>query len=392
MSKIFCGIDLASLESNPTGISLLSTGKDKKPKVLNVLEVKTDEEIINLIKEKTPAITAIDSPFQLGLSSFRQCEDRLIKLGFKLFPPAFLIQLIKRTNNIMKHLPGELIEVHPRTSKIALGLHQSDTKKFIEEISGLVNELPDKNYSIHETDSLTGAYTAYLKDKGKTRSYGDHEGEIVVPVPKTFKLAVLDLDGTITKPASSWEYFHRRLGTWDIGKDNLEKFLANKINYKEFARADAAPWAGTDINKIQSIVEEIEYIEGVEKLIKYLRNKDMEVAIISGGLSVVADKVAKDFGIKHVFANDLNHNGKVLNGKVSIKIDYNGKLKIYKKLLKKLKVKPYEVMTFGDSGGDVVLFENSGFSVAINPISERAAKTAHLTVSSFNEVLDFLKL
>jgi len=30
-----------------------------------------------------------------------------------------------------------------------------------------------------------------------------------------FKLALFDLDGTLTTERSAWEYIHRRLGVWD---------------------------------------------------------------------------------------------------------------------------------------------------------------------------------
>lgn len=392
MNECFCGIDLASFEKNPTGISVLEIDKNQKIKVKAVTELYSNQEIIDFIKKYNPIITAIDAPFGLGTRSFRECETRLLALGYKLMPPSFLMDLVKRVQKIKPEIKGKLIEVHPNTSKKAIGLELVDFNKCSNELCQIINGLPERDLSIHEIDSLVAAYTAYLYNREDTVTYGDKEGKIIVPVPRVLKLAVLDLDGTITKPASSWEYFHQQLGTWDVGKVNLDNFLAHKIDYKEFARADVEPWAGTSIERVKTIVDSIEYVEGIEKLIQALRKKDIEVAIISGGLSVVAEKVVKDFGIKHVFANNLNHDGIELDGTVSVKVNYNGKLKIYKKLIKNLKVKPYEVITVGDSSGDIVLFENSGIGIAINPLEKKVSDAALISVNDAKEIIKYLGL
>ena len=387
MTKYYCGLDLASVSYNPSGIVILSKNKSKKPKVELINLVKTDKEIIETNNRFNLLFCAINAPFKLGLESFRSSEEKLISLGYELMSPAMLIGLINRNKTIQKKLKSNnIIEVHSNTSAKALNLGENSEEKLIK-LKKEIDGIEDRDYNDHEINSLIASYTAFLFDNEQAISYGKEGEEIIVPHVKEFKLAVFDLDGTITKPYSSWEYVHGKLGTWDVGKVNLEKFLKGKISYIKFAKADAKPWKGTSIEQMQEIINSVEYVKDIEKLIEGLKKKGIEIAIISGGLQMLADRVAKKFDIKYSYANILKDDGKVLNGGIKVKVDYNGKNKVYKKLLKKLKVKPYQVITFGDSPGDIILFKNSGFSVAINPLDKKVSEAANFNSYSVTEVI-----
>jgi len=209
---------------------------------------------------------------------------------------------------------------------------------------------------------------------------------------RSIKLAVFDLDGTITKPTSSWEHIHRQLGTWETGGElYLKQFLAGEISYDDFARLDSSHWKGITLSKIQSIAKKVEYNPGVKEIMDYLRANKVQVAIISGGLSVISDKVVEDFNIKDVYINNLIVDDGLLTGEVKINVNYNGKLSIYKKLLKQYDVKEHQVMTVGDTPGDVPLFKNSGLAVAINPITPDVAEVADITVKSLAEIIPLVQ-
>ena len=55
-----------------------------------------------------------------------------------------------------------------------------------------------------------------------------------------YKLALFDLDGTLTRERSSWEYIHRRLGVWEENAEKFqEAFLRGEIDYNRFCELDA---------------------------------------------------------------------------------------------------------------------------------------------------------
>ncbi len=209
---------------------------------------------------------------------------------------------------------------------------------------------------------------------------------------RNIKLAVFDLDGTITKPTSSWEHIHRQLGTWETGGElYLKQFLAGEISYDDFAQLDSSHWQGITLAKIQDIAKKVKYNPGVKEIMDYLRERKIQVVIISGGLSVISDKVIEDFDIEDVYINDLIVDDGLLTGEVRINVNYNGKLAIYKKLLKQYDVKEHQVMTVGDTPGDIPLFKNSGLAVAINPITADVAEIADITVKSLSEIIPLIQ-
>ncbi len=205
-------------------------------------------------------------------------------------------------------------------------------------------------------------------------------------------LAVFDMDGTLVKPVSSWQHIHEQLGTWEsAGRLYLQKFLKGEISYDEFARLDTAQWKDQSFSSIEKIAQKVPYMPGAAKLMDFLDSNNIPKVIISGGLSVIANKIALDFGVKRIFANDLIVKDGVLTGDIHINIDFNGKLPIYKKVLKEFEVEPHQVMAVGDTNGDVPLFKNCGLAVAINPIGEGVSDFADYTVKSLAEIIPLLR-
>lgn len=388
----YCGLDLAASEKNPSGLAFLKQVQGKPTFVKSSL-LHSDQEIIDVIREQRPSIVAIDAPLTKGKEAYRQAEKKLIKLGLKLFPPTFLSQLTNRAIKLDKELKIEkftTLEVHPKSSLRLLGI-DGTRSEILKSLAKLIDNLPAQLKS-HELDAIVAAYTAYLFDEGKAKLVGDPlEGYIAVPYPK-IKLAVFDLDGTLTKPISSWEHLHRHLGTWEKGgKENLVKFLAGELSYQEFADLDAQYWVGMSVSDVKAIAGEVQYVEGAHELVKLMKKQGAEIAIISGGLSVIAEKAASDFEIKYWWANDLLTSGGQLTGEVKVNVSFNGKLEIYNKLLEKLNLKPYQVLTIGDTDGDINLFENSGLCIAINPLSPRVAQAADYVVEDLRQALEIIK-
>lgn len=84
------GLDLASVESRPTGLCVL---RDMKAETCLVY---TNEEVLEKTEESKPEIVAIDAPLSLpaGRESIeqrtnvhlRECDKELLRRGIKFFP------------------------------------------------------------------------------------------------------------------------------------------------------------------------------------------------------------------------------------------------------------------------------------------------------------------
>ncbi len=200
-----------------------------------------------------------------------------------------------------------------------------------------------------------------------------------------FRLVTLDLDGTLTREPSIWEYIHKRLGKWyGFAEDYQTQFLAGKISYKEFCERDAQVWKGMKVGQLFEIVKAVPFHSGVDELIYYLKQKRLKLSLVSSGLSLLSDWVHQRYGFDYSVSNDLLHKDGILTGRVKIQVHYDKKAEWVKKILKKFEVKPEEVIAIGDSRGDMDMFQMVGFSIAFNSSCLDLEKIATVCVPSQN--------
>ena len=201
----------------------------------------------------------------------------------------------------------------------------------------------------------------------------------------SFKLVVFDLDGTLTRERSIWEYIHVRLGKWyGFAEEYQKQFLANKISYEEFCERDAQVWRGMKVGELLEMVKTVPFHPGADELITYLREKGLKLAVVSSGLSILSNWVHQKYGFDYSISNDLLHENGVLTGKVKIRVYYDKKAEWVERILERFGVRPEQVIAIGDSAGDVDMFQMAGFSVAFNSSCRDLEKIATLCVQGQN--------
>lgn len=188
------GIDLAAKEQRPTGFCILSESASLKL-------IKEDQALIQEIKAVNPRLIAIDAPltfpsgrccFELNCkcrtkgANLRLADRKLIAKGYRVFPPSFawmrdLTARGVRLRKLLRKYGYSVIEVHPRTSLLALKWSEADVYEYLKrEGYGEVVKAGNK----HEFDALICAITAILHLKGETIEVGSKkEGQIVIPIP-----------------------------------------------------------------------------------------------------------------------------------------------------------------------------------------------------------------
>lgn len=200
-----------------------------------------------------------------------------------------------------------------------------------------------------------------------------------------YKLAIFDLDGTLTREKSIWEYIHIRLGKWyGFAEEYQKQFLAGKISYREFCERDAEVWKGMKVEVIRKIVQAVPFHAGVDELISHLKQKGLKLSMVSSGLSLLTNWVHQRYGFDYSISNDLLCEDGVLNGKVRIQVHYDKKAEWVEKILKQFDFKPEEAIAIGDSRGDLDMFQMVGFSVAFNSSCTDLEKIASVCIRSQN--------
>jgi phosphoserine phosphatase len=180
----------------------------------------------------------------------------------------------------------------------------------------------------------------------------------------SYKAVALDVCGVLTVHKSVWQYIHEELGLWDgVAETFQEDFLAGRITYREFCENDARLWAGRDISILEGIVARLSYREGIEGLFSTLRQLDFSVGLISTGLTLLTDRIKKDFPVDYAAANRLVEEDGVVTGGVEILIGHDGKGEALIDFAREVEVNPSEIIAVGDGASDIPMFRAAGYAI-----------------------------
>jgi phosphoserine phosphatase len=210
------------------------------------------------------------------------------------------------------------------------------------------------------------------------------------PRPGEYRAVVFDLDGTLTREANSWAAIQRRLGPelHDRARARWRRFAGGGLTRTEFLEEQVADLAGGDSRLLGEVVEEVEYHEGVAAACAALRAAGLQLAIVSAGLSALADRVADDLGIHATRANVIDVADGRFTGGGTIGVPPGGKEPAFLETCEHLGVAPSECVAVGDSGGDVDMFRLAALGVAFDP----GANEARLAADAVIEVADMRHL
>ena len=206
-----------------------------------------------------------------------------------------------------------------------------------------------------------------------------------------YKLIIFDIDGTITTHISSWRYIHEKMGIWDaLAERYQEKFLAGKISYKKFCELDAAHWRGMSVKKLEKVFKRVNYSKNIVPSVKTLKNMGFKLVAISTGLQFMVDRVTKELGFDYALSNELVVRNGRLTGKAKVNIAHGAKGKVVKRIFKKFRVKPHEVIAIGDTDGDIPMAKLAGYSIAFNSSGKRLSKVVdyNCRTKDFMDVLN----
>ena len=210
------------------------------------------------------------------------------------------------------------------------------------------------------------------------------------------KLVAIDMDGTLVDVASSWAAIHHHFQ--DHNADGLRDFLAGRIDDHEFIRTDVRIWhrhaPDLTIDDLEAILDRVPLMPGAAMLIAGLRARGARTAIISGGIDLLARRVARELGIDLSLANGFRvaEDGR-LTGEGIVRVPIYGKEGVLAGLQHQLGVKVEETASVGNSEIDVGMFRRSRIGVAFLPEDEpvRRGATHIVTDKDLGRVLDALR-
>ncbi len=172
------GIDLAGVETRPSGFCILDT-KTIEVKAFLLYE---DDEIVEEIERVRPKVVAIDAPLSLpngrcclkdtclcrGRGHLRECDKALLKMGIKFFPVTLgpMRKLTERgikLKQILEDKGYDVIEVYPGGAQDILEIPRKG--KGLDKLAKGLERMGIKDLNNNMTDDELDAVTSALVGK-----------------------------------------------------------------------------------------------------------------------------------------------------------------------------------------------------------------------------------
>jgi len=164
-------------------------------------------------------------------------------------------------------------------------------------------------------------------------------------------LAAFDMDGTILEEDSSWVALHRHFGTTRTGKRGLKLYTDGKIDYTEFMRRDIASWPkNLAIDEVDRILSKYRIRKEAPETVNRLKDLGAKVTLVTSGIDILAERVARDLGIESWVANGLEttSSGRLAGTGIG-RVDPSRKDIAYLRLLRRLGIRRENTIAVGDT-------------------------------------------
>lgn len=183
-------------------------------------------------------------------------------------------------------------------------------------------------------------------------------------------LVAFDMDGTLVDVESSWAAVHQAFDDENI--EGLRAFMEDRIDDEEFVRSDVRLWQrhrpDLTLAEIATILSSVPLMPGAVGLLRALHDRGVATAIVSGGLDLLAERIGRELGIDHVYANGLRADPKGrLTGGGIIRVPIWGKEAVLEALQERLGIGPEATASIGNSEIDAGLFRRSRIGIAFCP-------------------------
>ncbi|MHA2424325.1 MAG: HAD family hydrolase [Candidatus Thorarchaeota archaeon] len=194
------------------------------------------------------------------------------------------------------------------------------------------------------------------------------------------RLVVFDLDGTLTIHNSSWWRLHEYFETHEQGGKYYDQYFAGEIDYQQWADLDAALWKGQKLSEVIKIANETELMPGAIEVIKDLKKQGIHIAVLSGGIDILAERIVERVGIDYLLVNKIHHENGIITGEVEVNVGWGGKAEEIKQVCSHFNVPLSETAFVGDGLNDVAVFPVVALSIAFNPEAEEVAEAASVVI------------
>lgn len=156
---------------------------------------------------------------------------------------------------------------------------------------------------------------------------------------------------------------------WRITKQGIR----GEINWEEGLKKRVSALRGISFEEAKRIGENLEIMPGAKELCASLKKAGWRMIAVSGGFSIITDRLKGELGLDRIFCNELVFEDGVLTGlKMNVTSD---KAAAVIPAIKEWGIQKSETVVVVDGANDLSLFDIAGYTVGFCPVEKVKEKS-----------------
>jgi phosphoserine phosphatase len=173
---------------------------------------------------------------------------------------------------------------------------------------------------------------------------------------------------------------------WDITKQGIR----GDIDWEDGLCKRVNALRGISYEDALSIGENLEIMPGAKLLCNALRNAGWKMIAVSGGFTIITDRLKKELLLDKIYSNELVFkDGKLDEVIISVTSD---KSKAVNEIIREWGIRKEDIVVVVDGANDLKLFEIAGFTVGFCPVDVvKARADAIIEIRDLTLLLNLLE-
>src|SRR5215470_13944990 len=192
------------------------------------------------------------------------------------------------------------------------------------------------------------------------------------------RLVVFDVDSTLVQ-GEVIEMLAEQAGCLEQVRAITESAMHGELDFEASLRQRTALLAGLPATALAEVAAKLPLTPGARTTVRTLKRLGFRLAVVSGGFTAVAQRLADDFGMDRVSANDLEIvDGRLTGRVIGDIVDRAGKAAALRRFAEEFNVPLAQCVAVGDGANDIDMLAAAGLGIAFNakPALLQVADTA----------------
>ena len=177
-------------------------------------------------------------------------------------------------------------------------------------------------------------------------------------------LCVLDVDGTLIEEEVI-DLLGKEAGCEKEVAQITAQAMRGELDFESSLKKRVSLLKGISTDVFDKIYSELHLSKNASQFIKILQENQIEVGLVSGGFTIIVEKLAKEFGIPLFVANQLEiSDGHLTGNLIGPVISREVKEETLVSWAKELEVPFERTIAIGDGANDLKMLKRAGLGIA----------------------------